>query len=32
MIREAALVRSHPPDLINIALERIIEASLELPA
>jgi TnpA family transposase len=31
-IREAALVRNHPPDLINIALERIIEASLELPA
>ena len=31
-IREAAQVRNHPPDLINIALERIIEASLELPA
>jgi len=31
-IREAALVRNHPPDLINVALERIIEASLELPA
>ena len=31
-IREAALVRNHPPDLINIALERIVEASLELPA
>jgi len=30
-IREAALVRNHPPDLINVALERIIEASLELP-
>jgi hypothetical protein len=25
-------VRNHPPDLINVALERIIEASLELPA
>ena len=31
-IREAALVKNHPPDLINVALERIIEASLELPA
>ncbi len=31
-IREAALVRNHPPDLINVAMERIIEASLELPA
>src|SRR5271166_5223848 len=31
-IREAAQVRNHPPDLINVALERIIEASLELPA
>jgi hypothetical protein len=31
-IREAALVRNHPPDLINVALERIVEASLELPA
>ncbi len=30
-IREAALVRNQPPDLINVALERIIEASLELP-
>jgi TnpA family transposase len=30
-IREAALVRNHPPDLISVALERIIEASLELP-
>jgi Domain of unknown function (DUF4158) len=27
-IREAAQVRNHPPDLINVALERIIEASL----
>lgn len=31
-IREAALVRNHPPDLINVALERLVEASLELPA
>ena len=31
-IREAAQVRNHPPDLINVALERLIEASLELPA
>ena len=31
-IREAAQVRNHPPDLINVALERTIEASLELPA
>jgi hypothetical protein len=31
-IREAAQARNHPPDLINVALERIIEASLELPA
>jgi len=31
-IREAAQVRNHPPDLINVALERIVEASLELPA
>jgi hypothetical protein len=31
-IREAAQVRNHPPDMINVALERIIEASLELPA
>jgi hypothetical protein len=31
-IRGAAQVRNHPPDLINVALERIIEASLELPA
>ncbi|HEY3957664.1 MAG TPA: DUF4158 domain-containing protein, partial [Streptosporangiaceae bacterium] len=31
-MREAALVRNHPPDLINVALERIVEASLELPA
>jgi hypothetical protein len=31
-IREAALVRNHLPDLINVALERLVEASLELPA
>src|SRR6516162_4887384 len=31
-IREAAQVRNHPPDLINVALERIVKASLELPA
>ena len=31
-IREAAQMRNHPPDLINVALERIVEASLELPA
>jgi hypothetical protein len=31
-IREAALVKNHPPDLINVALERLIAASLELPA
>jgi len=31
-IRDAALVKNHPPDLINVALERLIEASLELPA
>jgi len=31
-IREAALVKNHPPDLINVALERLVEASLELPA
>jgi Domain of unknown function (DUF4158) len=27
-IREAAFVRNHPPDLINIALERLVEALL----
>ena len=26
-IREAALVKNHPPDLINVALERLVEAS-----
>ena len=31
-IREAALVKNRPPDLINVALERLVEASLELPA
>jgi TnpA family transposase len=31
-IRDAALVKNHPPDLINVALERLVEASLELPA
>ena len=31
-IRKAALVKNHPPDLINVALERLLEASLELPA
>jgi hypothetical protein len=30
-IRKAALVKDHPPDLINVALERLIQASLELP-
>ena len=29
-IREAALMKNHPPDLINVALERLVEASLEL--
>ena len=31
-IRAAALVKNHPPDLINVALERLVGASLELPA
>ena len=31
-IRQAALVKNHPPDLINVALERLIQASLELPS
>jgi hypothetical protein len=31
-IREAALVRNHPPDLIKVAVERLVEASLEFPA
>ncbi|GIH78197.1 hypothetical protein Plo01_46260 [Planobispora longispora] len=28
---KAALAKNNPPDLINVALERLIEASLELP-
>ena len=31
-IGEAAHVRNHPPDLINIALERLVEGCFELPA
>src|SRR6266567_4739479 len=31
-IRKAAQARNHPPDLINVALEKLLEASLELPA
>ncbi len=31
-IREAAYARNHPPDLINIALERLVEGCFELPA
>ncbi|MGH3276614.1 MAG: Tn3 family transposase, partial [Streptosporangiaceae bacterium] len=31
-IREAARARNHPPDLINIALERLVEGCFELPA
>ena len=31
-IRSAAEVMNHPPDLINVALELIVKASLELPA
>ena len=30
-IRAAALVKNHPPDLINVALEMLVKASLELP-
>lgn len=30
-IREAAEVKNHPPDLINVALELLVKASLELP-
>ena len=30
-IRKAAQVKNHPPDLINVALEKLLEASLELP-
>lgn len=29
-IREAARVKNHPSDLINVALDRLVEASLEL--
>lgn len=31
-MRTAAQAKNHPPDLINVALERLLEASLELPA
>ncbi len=31
-IAEAAWVKNHPPDLINVALERLVQAGLELPA
>ncbi|MCA1697478.1 MAG: DUF4158 domain-containing protein [Actinobacteria bacterium] len=31
-IRSGALVKNHPPDLINVALEMLVKASLELPA
>ena len=31
-IREAAHARNQPPDLINIALERLVEGCFELPA
>lgn len=30
-IRAAAWVKNYPPDLINVALERLVQASLELP-
>jgi hypothetical protein len=30
-ITRAALVKNHPPDLINVALEMLVKASLELP-
>ncbi len=30
-IREAAEVKNHPPDLINVALELLVKESLELP-
>jgi len=30
-IREAAQVKNHPPDLINVALELLVKESLELP-
>ena len=31
-IWDAAWVKNHPPDLINVALERLVQAGLELPA
>jgi hypothetical protein len=31
-IRSAAQAKNHPPDLINVALEMLVKASLELPA
>ena len=31
-IRGAALVKNHPPDLINVALEELVRAGCELPA
>jgi Domain of unknown function (DUF4158) len=31
-IRKAARVKNNPPDLINVALEHLVQASLELPA
>ena len=30
-IRSAAEVKNNPPDLINVALEMLVKASLELP-
>ncbi|MEA2933347.1 MAG: hypothetical protein QOI56_2132, partial [Actinomycetota bacterium] len=30
-IRAAAEVKNNPPDLINVALEMVVKASLELP-
>jgi hypothetical protein len=30
-IRAAALVKNHPPDLINVTLEMLVKSSLELP-
>ena len=31
-VRSAAKVKNDPPDLINVALEMLVKASLELPA
>ncbi|MGH2844195.1 MAG: DUF4158 domain-containing protein, partial [Solirubrobacteraceae bacterium] len=31
-IWDAAWVKNHPPDLINVALEKLVQAGLELPA